>query len=62
MIGNVVLELFFEDFQDQAFEESRVFLQSNNATALDHFVPITFPIYSVEIELLDRSKHCANLC
>jgi hypothetical protein len=24
-IGNVVPELFFEDFQDQAFEESQLF-------------------------------------
>jgi hypothetical protein len=36
--------------------------QSNEASALDHFVLITFPIYSVELELHDRSKHCANLC
>jgi hypothetical protein len=25
MVGNVVLELFFEDFQDQAFEDSPFF-------------------------------------
>jgi hypothetical protein len=25
MIGNVALEPFFEDFQDQAFEESQLF-------------------------------------
>jgi hypothetical protein len=37
-------------------------LQSSKASALDHFVPITFPIYYVEIELHDRSKRCANLC
>jgi hypothetical protein len=36
--------------------------QSNVASALDHFVPITFPIYSVEIELQDRSKRCTNIC
>jgi hypothetical protein len=37
-------------------------LQSSKASALDHFAPITFSIYSVEIELHDRSKRCANLC
>jgi hypothetical protein len=37
-------------------------LRSSKASALDHFAPITFPIYSVEIELHDRSKRCANLC
>jgi hypothetical protein len=25
MLGNAVSELFFEDFQDQAFEESKLF-------------------------------------
>jgi hypothetical protein len=37
-------------------------LWSSKASALDHFAPIIFPIYSVEIELHDRSKRCANLC
>jgi hypothetical protein len=36
--------------------------QSNEASVLDYFAPITFAIYSVEIELHDRSKRCANLC
>jgi hypothetical protein len=49
MLGNTVSEPFFEDFQDQAFEES-------------HFAAITFPIYSVEVELHVRSKCCTNLC
>jgi hypothetical protein len=53
---------FFEDFQDQAFEESQFFLWSSKASALDHFAPITFPIYSVEMELHDRSKRYVNLC
>jgi hypothetical protein len=57
-----VSEPFFEDFQDQAFEESQFSLWSSKTSALDHFEPITFPIYSIEIELHDRSKHCANLC
>jgi hypothetical protein len=35
---------------------------SNKGSALDHFAPITIPIYSVEIELHDRSKRYANLC
>jgi hypothetical protein len=37
-------------------------LRSSKASALDHFVPITFSIYYVEIELHDTSKRCANLC
>jgi hypothetical protein len=51
---------FFEDFPDHALEESQFFFTENKASALDHFAPITFPIYFVEIELHDRSKRCAN--
>jgi hypothetical protein len=57
-----VLEPFFKDFQGKAFEESQFFLLSSKASALDHFALITFPIYSIEIELHDKSKRCANLC
>jgi hypothetical protein len=57
-----VPEPFFEDFQDQAFEESQFFLAEQQGKSLDHFAPTTFSIYSVEIELRDRSKRCANLC
>jgi hypothetical protein len=57
-----VTEPFFEDFQDQAFKESKISLRSSKASALDHFASIAFPIYSIKIELHDRSKRCANLC
>jgi hypothetical protein len=57
-----MMQPFFEDFQDQAFEESQFFLWSSKASALDHFAPITCPIYSVEMELHDRSKRYVNLC
>jgi hypothetical protein len=40
-------EPFFEDFQDQAFEESTVFLWSSKASALDHFCAYHFLVYSV---------------
>jgi hypothetical protein len=66
----IVLELTYEDFQEQVYEDfkmkyTRILIfsfQSNEASALDHFVPITFSIYYVEIELHDRSKCCTNLC
>jgi hypothetical protein len=31
MMGNIVPEPFFEDFQDQAFEESQLFLTDQQA-------------------------------
>jgi hypothetical protein len=62
MLGNDVPEPFFEDFPDQAFKESLFFFAEQQGKVIDYFAPITFPIYSVEIELRDRSKRCANLC
>jgi hypothetical protein len=62
VLGSTVLEPFFEDFQDQAFEESQFFFVEQQGKCLDHFAPITFPIYSVEIKLYDRSKRYPNLC
>jgi hypothetical protein len=53
-------EPFFEDFQEQALRSPSFSLRSSKASALDHFAPTTFPIYSVEIELHDRSKHYVN--
>jgi hypothetical protein len=53
-------EPFFEDFQDS--RSPNFSLWSSKASAVDYFAPITFPIYSVEIELHDWSKRCANLC
>jgi hypothetical protein len=55
MIGNIAPEPFFEDFQDQAFEESQLFFAVNKASHLEHFAPIViFSIYSVELELYGR--------
>jgi hypothetical protein len=62
MLGNVVPEKFFEDFQDQAFGEPQFFFAEQQGKLLDHFAPIACPIYSVEVELHDTSKRCANLC
>jgi hypothetical protein len=42
MLGNAVPEPLFEDFQDQAYEESQFSSRSSKASALDHFVPIIF--------------------
>jgi hypothetical protein len=55
-------ELYFEDFRDQPSRSPSFSLRSSKASALEQFVPITFLIYSVEVELHDRSKRCANLC
>jgi hypothetical protein len=54
--------MFFEDFQNQAFEESQFFFTEKQASALDNFRPSTFPIYYVEIELHNWSKNYTNLC
>jgi hypothetical protein len=69
-VKRIVLEPMYEDFQEQVFEDfkmkytrvSIVSFQSNEASALDHFAPITFPVYSIEVELQVRSKRCTNLC
>jgi hypothetical protein len=36
--------------------------QSNEVSVLDHFVPTTFSIYSVELELHDRMVCSVHLC
>jgi hypothetical protein len=68
-IKRIVLEPTYKDFQEvykdfkMKYMRTLIFsFQSNEASALDHFALITFPIYSVEIELHDRSKLCANVC
>jgi hypothetical protein len=69
-VKRIILEPMYEDFQEQVYEDFKMkytrtlifSFQSNKVSALDHFAPITFPMYSVEIELHDRSKCCANLC
>jgi hypothetical protein len=40
MIGNVAPELLIEEFQDQTFEESQLFLRINKASHLEHVAPI----------------------
>jgi hypothetical protein len=40
MLGNVVPEPFFKDFQDQDYVESQFFFAE--ASALYHFAPIIF--------------------
>jgi hypothetical protein len=58
-----VSESFFEDFQDQAFEESNFSSRINKASHLEHFVLIViFSIYSVELELHDRKVCFVLLC
>jgi hypothetical protein len=62
MLGNTVPEPFFKDFQDQAFEESPLFFVEQQGKCPWPFCAHYFPIYSVEVELHVRSKHCANFC
>jgi hypothetical protein len=57
-LGNAIPELFFEDFQDQAFEESQLFLAIKKVSYLEHIAPmIIFSIYSIELELHDRKVY-----
>jgi hypothetical protein len=62
MLGNVVPEPFFKEFQDQAFEESQLFFSDQQASYLEHIMPIFFSIYSIELELHDRKVCYAHLC
>jgi hypothetical protein len=48
VLDNAMPEPFFEDFHDQAFEESQFFsLWSSKASAIDHFCAYHFLVYSV---------------
>jgi hypothetical protein len=62
-VKRIVPELMYEDFQEQVYEDFKtkytrtpIFsFQSNEASHLEHFVPIVnFSIHSVELELHDR--------
>jgi hypothetical protein len=61
-IKRIVPELMYEDFQEQVYEDFKMkytrtpifSFQSNEASVLDHIVPTTFSINSVELELHDR--------
>jgi hypothetical protein len=61
-LGNAVPKPFFEDFQDQAFEESHFFFAKQLGKCPWPFCTYDFLVYSVEVELHDRSKCYANLC
>jgi hypothetical protein len=61
-IKRIILELMYKDFQEQVYEDFKMkymrtpifSFQSNEASVLDHIVPTTFSINSVELELHDR--------
>jgi hypothetical protein len=58
MLGNAILETFFEDFHDQSSRSPRFPLRIWKASYLEHIAPIIiFSIYSVELELHDRKVY-----
>jgi hypothetical protein len=69
-VKRIILEPTYEDFQKQVYEDFKMkytrtlifSFQSNEATVLDHIVPTTFSINSVELELHDRKVCFAHLC
>jgi hypothetical protein len=68
-LGEFVLQLTYEDFQDQVYEDLKtkhtrtlIFsFQSNEASVLEYIAPI-FSIYSIELEFHDKSVWSVNLC
>jgi hypothetical protein len=52
----------FVGFQDYLYEHSDLSFQSNEASVLDHIVPTTFSINSLELELHDRKVCFVHLC
>jgi hypothetical protein len=70
-VKRIVLELTYEDFQEQVCEDFKMkytrtlifSFQSNEASHLEHFAPIViFSIYSVALELHNRKVCFALLC
>jgi hypothetical protein len=69
-VKRIVPESMYEDFQEQVYEDSKMkytrtlifSFQSNEESVLDHIVPTTFSINSVELELHDRKVCFAHLC
>jgi hypothetical protein len=61
-VKRIVAEPTYEDFQEQVYEDFKMkytwtpifSFQSNEASVLDHIIPTTFSINSVELELHDR--------
>jgi hypothetical protein len=60
-VKRIVSEPMHEDFQEQVYEDFKMkytrtlifSFQSNEASVLNHIVPTTFSINSVELELHD---------
>jgi hypothetical protein len=61
-LGNVVLEPFFEDFQDQAFEESPFFFAEQQGKYPWPYCTYYILYLSIELELHDRKVWSAHLC
>jgi hypothetical protein len=69
-VERIVSEPTYEDIQKQVYEDIKMkytrtlifSFQSNEASVLDHIVPTTFSINSVELELHDRKVCFALLC
>jgi hypothetical protein len=66
----IILEPMYEDFQEQVYDDFKMkymrtpifSFQNNEASVLDHIVPTTFSINSMELELHDRKVCFAHLC
>jgi hypothetical protein len=58
-VKRIVLELTFENFQDQVYEDFKskytrtpiLSFQSNEASVLEHIAPIYFLVYSIVVVL-----------
>jgi hypothetical protein len=58
-LGTIVPEPYIGDFQDQLFDESQfLFEDQQGKCPLTNVLPCS--LYSVDVELHDRSKHCAT--
>jgi hypothetical protein len=69
-LGEYVFEPMNEDYKIKYTKTFKIkymmtlifCFQCNEASVLDHIVPTTFSIYSVELELCDRKVCSAHLC
>jgi hypothetical protein len=57
-----VPEPFSKDFQDQAFEESQLFLADQQGKLPSTCCTYELSLYSVELELHDRNVCFVHLC
>jgi hypothetical protein len=63
MIGNIVREPSFEDFQNQTFEESQLFFADQQGKSPGTCCTYSnFSLYSIELEMHDRKVCFAHLC